>query len=156
MWPKSGRNFLSGAAMPAVVAVLAFVTLAWAANHQELNGRWQLVPSRSELNGEPALETGSVIINDREGNIYVERSFNFDAPSQSTTTTFATDARAIATIKQEGFRSKAKWEDGVLKVVTTQDGNAITERYSRRNDGTMMLEVERPNHSTERLFFERE
>ncbi len=153
MWIKSGRNFLLGVATLAVVAGSAF-----AVNHHELNGTWQLVPARSEFNGEPAIQTGTVIINDRERNIYVQRNFNFDGANQSTSTSFSTDAREKTSIKdkEQGFKSKAKWDSDVLKVVTTQEGINITERYSLRDDGTMMLQIDRNGHQPEALFFQRQ
>jgi hypothetical protein len=141
------------------VATLAVVAgSAFAVNHHELNGTWQLVPARSEFNGEPAIQTGTVIINDRERNIYVQRNFNFDGANQSTSTSFSTDAREKTSIKdkEQGFKSKAKWDSDVLKVVTTQEGINITERYSLRDDGTMMLQIDRNGHQPEALFFQRQ
>jgi len=76
MWNQTCRNFLTRAATMAIFAGLT-ATLGFPANHHELNGTWQLIPSRSELNGEPAIQTGAVTINDREGNIWVSRTFNF-------------------------------------------------------------------------------
>jgi hypothetical protein len=127
-------------------------------NHHELNGTWQLVPARSEFNGEAAIQTGTVIINDRERNIYVQRNFNFDGANQSTSTSFSTDAREKTSIKdkEQGFKSKAKWDGDVLKVVTTQEGINITERYSLRDDGTMTLQIDRNGHQPETLFFQRQ
>jgi hypothetical protein len=150
MWTQSCRNFLTGAATLAI-----FAGLAIASNHHDLNGTWQLVPSRSELNGEPVIQTGTVTINDRERNVYVQRNFNFDGANQSTSTTFSTDAREKTSIKEPGFKSKAKWDDDVLKVTTTQDGVTIVERYSLRDDGTMVLQIDRTGHQPETLFFQR-
>lgn len=154
MWAKSCRNFLLGAAALAVVAVFSAAP-AFANHHHELNGTWQLVPARSELHGEPAIETGAVTINDREGNIYVERSFNFDDANRSVTSSFATDARAKASIKEPGFKSKAKWDGDVLKVTTNHEGITTVERYSLLGDGTMMLLVERTSRPAETFYFQR-
>lgn len=151
MWSKSCKFLLVGVAVMLFSGVAAF-----AFNHHELNGTWQLVPSRSELNGEPAIQSGTVTINDREGNIYVDRSFNLDAANQSVTTNFSTDARAKASIKQAGFKSKAKWDGNVMKVVTTHDGMTTVERYSLAGDGTMVLQVERSGRPSETLYFERQ
>jgi hypothetical protein len=151
MRKQSCRNFLMGAATVAI-----FAGLAAANNHHDLNGTWQLVPARSELNGEPTIQTGSVTINDRERNIYVQRNFNFDGANRSTSTSFSTDAREKASIKEPGFKSKAKWEGDVLKVATSQDGINIVERYSLRDDGTMMLQIDRTGHQPETLFFQRQ
>jgi hypothetical protein len=146
---QSCRNFLRYAAAAALFAGLGF-----ASDHHQLNGVWQLIPARSEFNGERVIQYGTVTINDREGNIFVRRDFNFDAPNQSTSTNFTTDSREKATIKQPGFTSKAKWDGHVLMVTTAREGETTLERYSLREDGTMMLHLERPGHQPETLFFQ--
>ena len=145
------RNFLAGAAL-----LTLFAGGAWAANHHELNGTWQLLPARSELNGEPAIKTGTVTIRDREGNIYVSRNFDFDAENNSLNTSFQTDARANTTIKQPGFRSKAKWQGDVLRVTTTQNGVTTVERFTLQPEGTLMEQVERTGHQPETFYYERQ
>lgn len=154
---KYGKKFLLEAFILAVIAALS-AAWAFAANHHELNGTWQLVPARSELNGESAIQTGTVTINDREGNIYVQRNFNFDSANLSTSSSFSTDARHKASIKDKGaeFKSKAKWEGDSLKVVTMQGPITITERYALSSDGTMMLQLERTGHQPETLYFQRQ
>ena len=153
MTRQSCRNFLRCA-----FAAVLFTGCALAANHHAMNGVWQLVPERSEFNGEPALQTGTVTINDREHNVYVSRNFTFDTPSQTTSTSFSTDARHNASIKDKetGFKSKAKWDGDVLTVTTTQQGNNVVERYSLRDDRTMVLQLDRPGHQAETLYFERQ
>jgi hypothetical protein len=151
MGSRTGKNFLAAAALAAI-----FSAAMWAANHHALNGTWQLVPARSEFHGESAIQTGTVTIYDREHNIYVSRNFNFEQGNTSTTTKFETDARHNASIKEPGFKSKAKWDGDVLKVMTTQDGNTVSERYSLLGDGTMVLQVERGGHQPETLYFQRE
>jgi hypothetical protein len=151
MWNQSGRNFLVGAATLAI-----FAGLGLASNHHALNGTWQLSPARSELHGEPAIQTGTVTINDREGNIYVQRNFDLDSANRSTSTSFSTDARANVSIKEPGFRSKAKWEGEVLKVTTTHEGATTVERYSLLGDGTLMLQVDRAGHPAQALYFQRQ
>jgi hypothetical protein len=133
-----------------------FTACAWANDHQRLNGVWQLIPTRSEFNGERVIQFGTVTVNDREGNIFVQRNFDFDAPDQSTSTSFTTDARHGASIKQPGFKSKAKWDGHVLAVTTTRNGETTTERYSLRDDGAMMLQLDRPGHQPETLYFQRQ
>jgi hypothetical protein len=150
MWPKACKSFLG------VLSIFALFALpAFANHHHELNGTWQLIPARSELHGEPAIQTGTVTINDREGNIYVEHNFNVQDANRTVTTTFATDARAKAAIKEPGFTSKAKWEGDMLKVTTDHDGITTVERYSLLGDGTMMLQVDRTGRPSETLYFER-
>jgi hypothetical protein len=157
MWKQTCRNFRAGGATLAIVAGLG-AGLGQAANHHALNGTWQLVPSRSELNGEPAIQTGAVTINDREGNVYVSRTFNVDDANRSVTTSFDTDARHNASIKDKdsGFKSKAKWDGDVLKVTTLHDGTTTMERYSLLGDGTMMLQVDRTGRPAETFYFQRQ
>jgi hypothetical protein len=151
MQPIIGKTFLG------VVSVLAlFAVPALANHHHELNGTWQLVPARSELNGQPAIESGTVAINDREGNIYVDRNFSLEDANQTVTTSLATDARAKTSIKEPGFRSKAKWEGDTLRVTTTHEGITTVERYSLLGDGAMMLHVDRTGRPSETLYFQRQ
>jgi hypothetical protein len=150
---QSCRNFLRFAAATALLTGAAF-----AANHHSMNGTWQLTPERSEFNGEPTVQTGTVTINDREGNVYVSRNFDFDSATQSSSTSFSTDSRHGASIKDKetGFKSKAKWEGDSLMVTTTQEGKTIVERYTLRDDRTMTLQIDRPGHHAETLYFQRQ
>jgi hypothetical protein len=150
MSKQSCRNFLRWAAAGALLAGCALAN-----DHHSLNGVWQLIPARSEFNGEPVIQTGTVTINDREHNIFVQRNFDFDAPNHATSTSFATDSRENATIKEPGMKSKAKWDGHVLTVTTTRSGETTLERYSLRDDGTMVLQLDRSGHQPETLFFQR-
>lgn len=134
-----------------MAAVLALPLLA----HPNINGAWTLVPTQSNFAGEPVLETGTVTINDRQHNIYVSRSFNYDNAAGGFDYNFTTDGRENSTIKNgKAFRSKAKWEGDVLKVTTTREGLTTVEHYSLTPDGSMLvLSVERPNHNNETLMF---
>lgn len=149
MWAKSGRNFLM-----AVLSAAVFSGVAFAAHHHELNGTWQLIAARSQFNGELAIASGTVSINDREGNIWVERNFSLEQGSRTVTTNEATDSRHNATIKQPGFRSKAKWEGDTLKVTTDHEGVITMERYQLTSDGGMQLQVERTGRPAETLYFQ--
>lgn len=151
MSAKSCRNFLFGA-----VTLVVFAGAALAAHHHELNGIWQLIPARSELNGQPAIESGTVTINDREGNITVVRNFSVEDANRTVTSHVATDSRTNSTIKEPGFRSKAKWHGDVLQVVTTHEGITTTEQYSLLPDGTLMLHVDRTGRPSETLYFTRQ
>ena len=153
MWAKACRKFPLGAVALAVVAGF-WAAPAFANHHHELNGTWQLVPARSELHGEPAIQTGTVSINDREGNVWVERNFNLDNGNSTVSTNFATDSREKASIKEPGFKSKAKWDGDVPKVTTLHEGVTTVERYSLLGDGTMVLHVERTGHPAETLYFQ--
>ena len=44
----------------------------------------------------------------------------------------------------------------MLKVTTTREGVTTVERYSLRAEGGMMLQIDRPGHSAETLFFQRQ
>ena len=139
-----------------VSAALAFFAgSALGVNHHELNGTWQLIPERSEFHGEPAIETGSVTIADREGNISISRNFSLEGANQSTSSTFDTDGRAKSSIKEPGIKSKTEWKGDVLQVKTMREGRTTVERYSLGPDGMMVLMVDRPGHAAETLFFER-
>jgi hypothetical protein len=144
------RNFLAAAAALAIAGGCVL-----AANHHELNGSWQLIPSRSEFNGGSVIQSGTVTIDDREGNVYVSRNFSNDGANESTGSTFDTDAREKASIKAPGIKSKTQWKGDVLEVTTTQEGASTVERYSLRGDGTMVLTIDRPGHPSETLLFQR-
>ena len=134
-----------------------FVALAFADGRHNLNGTWTLEPTRSELAGEPALETGSVTINDRQHNIYVSRNFTYDGATQTTAYSFSTDGRENASIKDgKAFKSKAKWDGDVLRVTTVQGDETIVERYSLNPDGTLVLAVERKGPQPITLYFHRQ
>ena len=140
------RNFLAGAA--ALVMVAGGVL---ASHHHELNGSWQLIP-RSES----VTQSGTVTIDDREGNVYVSRNFRYDGEDQTTGSGFSTDAREKASIKAPGIKSKTQWKGDALEVTTTQEGAVTVERYSLRADGMMVLTVDRPGHPPETLLFQRQ
>jgi hypothetical protein len=139
------------------LVLVLFAASAVAVNHHSLNGTWSLEPTRSHLDGEPAFQTGSVTINDREHNITVTRSFNYDGANESFEYSFSTDGRENSSIREgKAFKSKAKWEGDVLRVTTTNNGSTTVERYSLAPDGALMLIVERPEHRPVTLFFERQ
>ena len=139
------------------IALSLFAGLVSARDHQRLNGTWNLAAARSEFGGEPAIQTGTVTIYDREHNIYVSRNFSFDDANQSVSYSYKTDARENHSIREgKTFKSKAKWEGDALKVVSTADNITSTELYRLNPDGTLTLTVERPGHATANLLFERQ
>jgi hypothetical protein len=139
------------------LAVVLFAALATAANHHSLNGTWALEPTRSDFAGQPAIQTGTLTINDRQHNITVARNFNYDGANETFEYNFTTDSRENASIHQgKSFKSKAKWDGDVLKVTTTENGVTTVERYSLAPDGTLLLVVERPDHRQVTLFFQRQ
>ena len=143
----------------ASVICLAFfaVSAAVAGGHHSLNGTWVLEPTKSDFGGQPTLQTGTVTINDREHNITVSRNFTYDGANETFSYSFSTDGRENSTIHQgKAFKSKAKWDDNVLKVTTTQNDVTVVERYSLEPDGSMKLMIERPSHRMISLFFQRQ
>ncbi len=103
--------------LKAFVALVFFSTFGWASDrHHELNGTWTLVPTRSEFGGEPALQMGTVTINDREGNITISRNFTYDGATQTVSYSSSIDGKVNHSIHDgPAFTSKAKWEGDVLE-----------------------------------------
>lgn len=139
------------------LALLSLTAAAlWAGSHQSLNGTWRLIPARGEFAGEQVIQTGTVTIADRQGNIFVSRDFTFDGESQTASYGFSTDGRENSSIHEgKQFKSKAKWEGHTLVVTSTQDNITSTERFSLGADGALTLVVERPAHRAITLYFER-
>ncbi len=112
---------ISGAAL---TIVLAAVSTFGSQRHQALNGTWTLVPTKSDFAGQAVFQTGTVTIDDRQGNITVARHFTYDGAAETIFYSFSTDGRENATIETgKDFKSKAKWEGDVLKVTTTRGGS---------------------------------
>jgi len=141
-----------------ILAVLFGVAIpASAGGHHFLNGTWVLVPTRSEFGGGPAIETGNVTINDRQGHIYVSRSFTYDGALGTVSYNFSVDGSENSTIHEgKTVKCKAKWEGDVLQVTTTEDKIPTVERYSLTADGALRLTVERPSHEILTLTFLRQ
>jgi hypothetical protein len=141
-----------------IFAILVlFAASAFGTNRHQLNGTWTLVPTESDFGGEPAIQTGAVTINDREHNITITRTFNYDGANQSVSYSFSTDGRENATIREgKTFKSKAKWDDDVLKVTTTDNNVTTVERFSLGPDNTMKLVVERGERRPRTLVFHRQ
>jgi hypothetical protein len=122
--------------------------------HHALNGTWTLVPAKSDFAGQAVVQTGTVTINDRQGNITVSRNFTYDGATETFFYSFSTDGRENSTIHNgKDFKSKAKWEGDVLKVTTTQAGVTTLERYSLAADRTLTLKVDVPEHGPITLVF---
>jgi hypothetical protein len=117
-----------------------------------LNGTWILIPDRSNFGGLPAIQTGSITLNDRQGNITVSRNYTYDGATDTLSYSFAVDGRTIQNGK--ALKVKAKWEGRVLKVTTTREGIITVERYSLEPDGTMMLNAEMPGRNPMSLVFQ--
>lgn len=152
MGPQLRKTFLSSAAVLAFFAASSF-----AANHHSLNGTWTLISGRSDFAGGTMVQSASITINDREHNISISRNFTSEGANTTASYTFDTDGRENSTIHEgSSFKSKAKWEGNVLKVTTTRANGVEMERYSLQPDGTLMLVIDRPDHRTLTLYFQRQ
>ena len=126
-------------------------------SHHALNGTWSLLPDRSDFGGRPALRSGSVTINDREGNIGIARDFTFDGGNATYMENFSLDGREGSSIRNgKTFKTKAKWEHDNLMVTTVQDGVTTVEHYWLGPEGGLHLTVETPGHPPIQLVFQRQ
>ena len=138
------------------MTTLLFALPAFARDHTAFNGTWTLVPVKSDFAGQPVIQTGTVTINSQDDVIIVSRSFAY----QGVTDTFfykdMTDAENNATIRSgKDLKSKTKWDHEVLKVTTTQSGAITLESYSLAADGTMLVNVVKPDRKPITLVFQR-
>ena len=140
-------------------AVLTTLVLAFSAFGRDriaLNGTWTLVPTKSDFAGQPVVQTGTVTIDERQGNITVSRNFTYAGATETYFYKDMTDSENNATIHTgKDLKSKARWDHDVLKVTTTQSGAVTLESYSLAADVSMMVNVVRPDHATITLVFQR-
>jgi len=140
----------------AVLTTLLFTFSAFAHDHRALNGTWTLVPAKRDFAGQRVVQTGTVTINEREGNITVSRSFIYEGATETFFYSDITDSQNSATIHTgKDLKSKTRWDHDILKVTTTLSGVTTLESYILSADGTMMVNVERPEHKAITLFFQR-
>jgi hypothetical protein len=140
----------------ALMTAALFASALLAGNHSAMNGTWTLVPAKSDFGGKPTVQTGTVTIEDREGNVSVSRNFVYEGANESYFYKDLIDGQRNATIKDgKEFKTKARWDHDVLKVTTTQDGATTVEAYSMGRDGTMTANVTRPDHTQFTLVFVR-
>jgi hypothetical protein len=141
----------------AILTAALFAFGAFAREHKELNGTWSLIPTKSDFAGEPVIQSGTVKIFEREGNITVSRNFVYDGADQTYFYKYITDGPKNATIHAGGdLKSKVKWDHDVLEVTTTEPGGTTEESYTLSSDGTLVVRVLRPGRRPINLFFERE
>jgi hypothetical protein len=137
------------------LTTLLFAFSAFGRDHSDLNGTWTLVPTKSDFAGQPVIQTGTVTINDREGNISVSRNFQYQGATDTFFYTDLSDSRRSATIHTgKDLKTKTKWDHDVLKVTTTQNGAITLESYAVNVDGTMTATVFRPDQKPITLVFE--
>jgi hypothetical protein len=104
------------------------------------------VPARSDFAGQPAVQTGTVTISDREGIIIVQRRFVYAGATETYFYKDITDADSGATIHTgKDLKSKTRWDHDSLKVTTTDHGTVTTESDTLEADGGMMVSVVRPD-----------
>jgi hypothetical protein len=139
-----------------VLATLLFAFSAFGRDRSALNGTWTLVPAKSDFAGQRVVQTGTVTIDERQGNITVSRSFVYEGATETFFYTDTTDGEDNATIHTgKDLRSKTRWDHDVLKVTTTQSGETTVESYALAEDGTMTVNVMRPEHKAISLVFQR-
>ncbi len=115
-----------------------------------------LIPARSDFAGQSVVQTGTVTISDHEGVIIVERSFTYAGATETFFYKDVTDAENNATIRTgKNLKSKTRWDHGVLKVTTTESGAITVESYTLAEDGTMIVNVARPERKQITLVFQR-
>jgi hypothetical protein len=141
----------------AVLTALLFAFSALAHDHHSaLNGTWTLVPEKSDFAGQPAIQSGTVTIDDRQGNITVTRNFVFEGATGDVFYRDMTDSEHNATIHVgKDLKSKTSWDHDVLKVTSTRPGGVTVESYSLAPDGTLLVGVVRPEQKPMTLVFER-
>jgi hypothetical protein len=134
-----------------------FAISAFARDHSILNGTWTLAPAQSSFNGQPAMQSGTVTISDREGAIAISRDFQYAGATQ---TLFYKDT--LGNTNNSSFHSspdlktKTKWEHDVLTVTTTQPGSVTVETYRLTPDGTMTVDVNTSGREPITLHFTRQ
>jgi hypothetical protein len=140
----------------AVLATLLCAFSAIARDHIALNGTWTLVPAKSDFAGQPVVQTGTVTINERQGNITVSRSFAYEGATEAFFYSDIADSQNNATIRTgKDLKSKTRWDHDVLKVTTTQSGAVTLESYALGADGAMTVSVVRPERQPITLVFQR-
>jgi hypothetical protein len=143
--------------MKTTILAMLFALALLGRDHKELNGTWTLVPTKSDFAGQPVMQTGSVTINEREGDITVSRNFAYEGATETYFYKDMSDSRNGASVRSaKDLKSKAKWEHDSLKVVTMQDGKTTTETYTLLPDGTMLATVAKPDGTSFRLYFQRQ
>jgi uncharacterized protein YdeI (BOF family) len=149
---RTSPQRIAGAALTA----LLFAFPAFARDHSAMNGDWTLVPAKSDFAGQPVVQTGTVTIHDQQGVIVVSRSFVYEGANETFFYSDSTGSENNSTIHSgKDLKSKTRWDHDVLKVTTTRSGAVTLESYTLAADGTMRVNVERPEHAPITLVFQR-
>lgn len=140
----------------AVTVTLLCGFAALARDHNAFNGTWTLVPARSEISGEPVLESGTVTISDHEGNTNVTRNFAYKGAGQTYFYSDSVGNEHGATIHEgKDLKSKTTWDRDTLRITTTTSSGVTVETYTIGDDGMMVANVARPGAAALTLRFER-
>jgi hypothetical protein len=140
-----------------VLTTFLFALSVVARDHSSLNGTWTLVPAKSDFASQPVVQTGTVTISDRQGNITVARSFVYEGAAETFFYSDISDGQHNATIRNgKDVRSKTKWDHDALKVTSVYSGATTVESYTLAADGTMTVSVVRPDHKLITLVFRRQ
>src|ERR1700733_11701262 len=133
-----------------VLTTFLFTATAMAHQHTALNATWTLVPAQSNFAGQPVIQTGTVTINERDGDITVSRNFKYEGITDSFFYRDITDSENTATIHTgKELKTKTSWDHDVLKVTNTnrQSGAVTRESYTLAPDGTLLDSVVGPEHT---------
>jgi hypothetical protein len=141
-----------------VVTTLLFALSAFATDRSALNGTWTLEPAKSNFQGQPVVQSGTVTISDHDGVTVISRSFVYEGAAE---TFFYSDSTANSKYSptihsSKDLKTKTKWEHDALKVTTTLSGAATVESYTLAADGAMLVSVERPERKPFTLVFQRQ
>ncbi len=138
-----------------VLTTLVLAFSAFAFDHGALNGTWTLVPAKSDFAGQPVVQTGTVTISDHQGVVVVSRSFVYEGATQTVFYSDSTGSQHNGTVHSgKDLKTKTKWDHDVLNVTTTLAGATTLERYMLTADGTMTVNVERPDRKPITLVFQ--
>jgi hypothetical protein len=138
-----------------VAAVALALIVPAVASHKTLNGTWVLKSGQDAVPGQT--QSGTITINDRERNITISRNFTYASENQTVSYTFTTDGQEGANIHDgKSFKSKAKWDGDVLKVVTVDDGVTTVESFTLEGDGVLRLVTSRGGQAQTTLRFMRQ
>jgi hypothetical protein len=133
-----------------------FAFSAFARDHSALNGTWTLLPAKSDFAGQPVVQTGTVTIGYRQGVTVVSRSFVYAGANETFFYNDSTGSEYSSTIHVgKDLKSKTSWDHDVLKVTTTQSGAVTLESYTLAADGSMLVNVVRPEQKPITLVFQR-
>lgn len=150
------RKHSLGTISGVVLTTLVFCGSAFARDHSALNGTWTLVPAQSDFAGQPVVQTGTVTIHDKKGIIVVSRSFVYAGATETFFYSDSTGSEHGSTVHTgKDLKTKTSWDDDVLKVKTTLSGAVTLENYSLAPDGSMLVNVVRPDHKPLTLVFRR-